>query len=186
MGTSGGQGQARALLGESPMIFITVGTQLPFDRLLKHFAEWRDQRGYSGKVVAQVGEDSRFVHPDMQLFKTLSSDEYYHWFCQAQGIVSHAGMGSILSCLDHGKRGVFMPRQYALGEHRNDHQRDTAQAFAGQYPSLAFCEDKQALFNALDTLVHAPVGAEPLERTSQDNALGRRIAEHLGLKGRTS
>jgi UDP-N-acetylglucosamine transferase subunit ALG13 len=168
------------------MIFITVGTQLPFDRLLNNVADWRERSGYSGDIVAQVGEESHFAHPDMQIVKTLSSDEYYHWFCQAQGIVSHAGMGSILSCLEHGKRGVFMPRQYALGEHRNDHQRDTARAFTGQYPSLAFCDDAPALFNALDALLSAPTDAEPIEQTSQNNTLGRRIAEHLGVKGRAS
>ncbi|WP_339119379.1 glycosyltransferase [Halomonas sp. BMC6] len=164
------------------MIFITVGTQLPFDRLLKHFAEWRDQRGYSGKVVAQVGEDSRFVHPDMQLFKTLSSDEYYHWFCQAQGIVSHAGMGSILSCLEHGKRGVFMPRQYSLGEHRNDHQLDTVKAFAGQYSSLYFCLDSQALFSALDQVTMEKHEAVVNEKNG-DNTLGMNIAKYLKLRG---
>lgn len=167
------------------MIFITVGTQLPFDRLLESFAEWRDNSGYSGEVVAQVGEGSRFARSDIQIVKTLSSDEYYHWFCKAQGIVSHAGMGSILSCLEHGKRGVFMPRQYALGEHRNDHQMDTAKAFADQYPSLAFCADKQALFTALDALINVPQDDQPLGQSSQSNELGRRIAEHLGLRGRT-
>lgn len=168
------------------MIFITVGTQLPFDRLLESFAEWRNSRGYSGQVVAQVGEESRFTHPEMQVVKTLSSEEYYHWFCQAQGIVSHAGMGSILSCLDHSKRGVFMPRQYALGEHRNDHQLDTAKAFNGQYPSLAFCSDKQALFTALDGLIDATTEQEPLSQPNQNSELGRRIAEYLGLKGHVS
>lgn len=168
------------------MIFITVGTQLPFDRLLETFAEWRDTSSYTGEVVAQVGEGSQFTHPDMTIFKTLSSDEYYYWFCQAQGIVSHAGMGSILSCLDHGKRGVFLPRQYVLAEHRNDHQLDTAKAFTGQYPTLAFCSDKQAFFNALDELIKPDAKFQPLGQQRQNNALGHHIAEHLGLKGRKS
>lgn len=166
------------------MIFITVGTQLPFDRLLETFVEWFDISGYAGEVVAQVGEESQFTHPDMKVFKTLSSDEYYQWFCQAQGVVSHAGMGGILSCLDHGKRGVFLPRQYALAEHRNDHQLDTAKAFAGQYPTLAFCLDKQAFFSALDALVSSNTARQTPGPQSQNHALGQHIVEHLGLKSR--
>ncbi|AVI62906.1 glycosyltransferase [Halomonas sp. GFAJ-1] len=166
------------------MIFITVGTQLPFDRLLETFAEWRDTSGYIGEVVAQVGESSEFTHPHMKVFKTLSSDEYYQWFCQAQGIVSHAGMGSILSCLDHGKRGVFLPRQYALAEHRNDHQLDTAKAFTGRFPTLSFCSNKQAFFTALDELINPDAAYQLSGQKSQNNELGRHIAEHLGIKGR--
>lgn len=166
------------------MIFITVGTQLPFDRLLETFAEWCDTSGYAGEVIAQVGEDSQFTHPDMKVFTTLSSEEYYHWFCQAQGIVSHAGMGSILSCLDHGKRGVFLPRQYALAEHRNDHQLDTAKAFAGQYPTLSFCSDKQSFFAALDALTKPGALHHTASQQDQSNALGRNIADYLKLKGK--
>ncbi|MFC7367399.1 glycosyltransferase [Vreelandella zhaodongensis] len=165
------------------MIFITVGTQLPFDRLLEYFDEWRNQVGYAGKVVAQVGEGSQFSSPTIEMFETLSSEEYYQWFCQADGVVSHAGMGSILSCLDHRKRGVFLPRQHALGEHRNDHQRDTAEAFEGKYPSLVFCTEKEAFFNALTSLVDA--SQSPVDSTSVEtnNELGSNIATYLGLKG---
>lgn len=166
------------------MIFITVGTQLPFDRLLESFAEWKASSGYSGEVIAQVGMGSHFTHPDMTIVNTLSSDEYYHWFCQAQGIVSHAGMGSILSCLEHGKRGVFMPRQYALGEHRNDHQRDTASAFAGQYPSLAFCYDKQAFFSALDVWQRQEANDCCARDKSESGVLGVNIANYLKLRGK--
>lgn len=165
------------------MIFITVGTQLPFDRLLEYFEEWRTDVGYSGKVVAQIGEDSHFSSPSIEIFKTLSSEQYYHWFCQAEGIVSHTGMGSILSCLDHDKRGVFLPRQYALGEHRNDHQLDTAQAFSGKYPTLEFCADKAAFFSALNKLIDRRDPQVALVDQESSSELGDNIATYLGIKG---
>jgi len=165
------------------MIFITVGTQLPFDRLLEYFEEWRTDVGYSGKVVAQIGEDSHFNSPSIEIFKTLSSEQYYHWFCQAEGIVSHTGMGSILSCLDHDKRGVFLPRQYALGEHRNDHQLDTAQAFSGKYPTLEFCADKAAFFSALNKLIDRRDPQVALVDQESSSELGDNIATYLGIKG---
>lgn len=165
------------------MIFITVGTQLPFDRLLEYFDEWRAGVGYTGKVVAQIGEGSHFGSPSIEVFKTLSSEQYYHWFCEADGIVSHAGMGSILSCLDHNKRGVFLPRQYALGEHRNDHQLDTAQAFAGKYPTLEFCADKVAFFSALNKLLDTRTPQVATVDKVSSNELGDKISTYLGIKG---
>lgn len=164
------------------MIFITVGTQLPFDRLLEYFDEWRTEVGYTGKVVAQIGEDSHFSSPLIEIFKTLSSEQYYYWFCQADGIVSHTGMGSILSCLDHDKRGVFLPRQYALGEHRNDHQLDTAQAFAGKYPTLEFCADKPAFFSALNKLIATHDSQVATVDKESSSELGNNIATYLGIK----
>ncbi|MBZ5486433.1 glycosyl transferase family 28 [Halomonas aquamarina] len=163
------------------MIFITVGTQLPFDRLLEYFADWQSEAEYKGKVVAQVGQGSRFSSSSMEIYQNLSSDEYYHWFRQAEGIVSHTGMGSILSCLDYGKRGVFLAREYSLSEHRNDHQLDTTKAFENRYPSLAFCTQKEAFHAALDELVRAK--DEPLEPAQSENGmLGCQIADYLGLK----
>lgn len=167
------------------MIFITVGTQLPFDRLLEYFDEWRGQVNYSGKVVAQVGEGSQFSSSSIEIFKTLSSEDYYQRFCEADGIVSHAGMGSILSCLDHKKRGVFLPRQHALNEHRNDHQRDTVEAFDGKYPSLSFCTEKEAFFNALNDLINTSRSPVDVMSVEKNNELGSNIATYLGLKGAT-
>ena len=74
------------------MIFITVGTQLPFDRMLTYIAQWLEKSGYTGNVVAQVGEESHFESDSMVIYKTLSSDQYYQLFSQAEVVVSHAGM----------------------------------------------------------------------------------------------
>ncbi len=168
------------------MIFITVGTQLPFDRLMEYFAEWYERSEYKGKVIAQVGENSKFQNSKFEIVESLTSDQYYRWFTQADGIVSHAGMGSILSCLEYGKRGVFLPRKYALAEHRNDHQLDTANAFKEEYATLTFCSDKLAFFDAMDSLMEN-VGTEVLLAEPQvQSELGQNIAKYLGLKGKLS
>lgn len=165
------------------MIFITVGTQLPFDRMLTYVAQWLEKSGYTGSVVAQVGEESHFESDSMVIYKTLSSDQYYQLFSQAEVVVSHAGMGSILSCLDNQKRGVFLPREFAYSEHRNDHQLDTANAFANQYPSLTFCFDRNAFHAALDACVAQAANGIPIAAfdNTSDNTLGRRIGAYLGL-----
>ena len=56
-------------------------------------------------------------------------DEFNELFRKARLIVSHAGMGTILSALQQHKPIVIFPRIAALGEHRNEHQLATAKKF---------------------------------------------------------
>ena len=66
-------------------------------------------------------------------------------------VISHAGMGSIITALELGKRIIVMPRRASLGEHRNDHQLATAKRFAEQGRIMvAFTE--QELVDRLDQL----------------------------------
>ena len=44
----------------------------------------------------------------------------------AEMIVSHAGMGTILTALRYRKPILILPRKAGFGEHRNDHQLATA------------------------------------------------------------
>ncbi|MGP9799112.1 glycosyltransferase [Halomonas sp. 86] len=162
------------------MIFITVGTQLPFDRLLNYFSEWQIKVGYKGEVVAQIGEDSLFISSNMKLYKKLSMDEYYLWFCRADCIVSHAGIGSVLSCLDHNKKGVFLARKCSLSEHRNDHQLDTVSAFSNQYPALKFCMEKLAFQDGLNELVNEE-SPQVIQPNSNASDLGKKISFYLGF-----
>ena len=68
---------------------------------------------------------------------------------KAKVIVSHAGMGSILTAIEAGKPVILMPRRADLGEHRNDHQRDTAAEMA-TLSNVTVVEDGAALARALN------------------------------------
>ena len=66
-------------------------------------------------------------------------------------MISHAGMGSIITALELGKRIIVMPRRANLGEHRNDHQLATAKRLSEQGRIMvAFTE--QELVDKLDQL----------------------------------
>lgn len=106
------------------MIFVTVGTQLPFDRLVRAIDDWAGRNGRSD-VIAQIGEsDYKPRHIDYQ--PHVTPRQFSQHVAGAECIVSHAGMGTILSALGTGKPLVVMPRRAELGEHRNDHQLATA------------------------------------------------------------
>lgn len=110
------------------MIFVTVGTQLAFDRLTAAVDDWAGGAAQR-EVFAQIGPSSlRPRHIEYAQF--TSPEECTERMQAATAIVAHAGVGTILTALELGKPLLIMPRRAALGEHRNDHQLATAERFA--------------------------------------------------------
>jgi UDP-N-acetylglucosamine transferase subunit ALG13 len=108
------------------MIFVTIGTQLPFDRLIRIIDELAPQ--LNEEVVAQVYQCG-FMPKNIRTIDFLAPDEFNTLFDKARLIISHAGMGTILSALQKDKPIIVFPRIAALGEHRNEHQLATANKF---------------------------------------------------------
>jgi UDP-N-acetylglucosamine transferase subunit ALG13 len=104
-----------------------VGTQLPFDRLVRVVDEWAGRTGRTD-VVAQVGP-GKFVPQYIQAQPYISPPQFARNVDEAELIISHAGMGTILNALGVGKPILVLPRLAKLGEHRNDHQLATARRF---------------------------------------------------------
>lgn len=120
------------------MIYVTVGTQLPFDRLVKIVEEWATANRVP--MVAQVGPSKlSFTWADARPF--FSPIEAHNHLKGADFVVGHAGMGTILSALELGRPLIIFPRRFALGEHRNDHQMATARKFVG-YPGVNVAFDE--------------------------------------------
>lgn len=101
-------------------VFLTIGAQMPFDRLVKAVDDWAEVHT-DVQVFAQVGSTSyRPRHIDFVEF--IEPAEFHDRISWADVIVSHAGMGSILTALRCGKPMLVMPRLGRLHETRNDHQ----------------------------------------------------------------
>ena len=109
------------------MIFVTVGTQLAFPRLVSAVDRIAPALGH---VVAQTGPDPA-AYGNLERHEFLDPVEYAERFGAARVVVAHAGIGTILSAMQSAKPLVLMPRRAALGEHRNDHQMATARRLAG-------------------------------------------------------
>lgn len=110
------------------MIFVTVGAQMPFDRLVGWVDDWADAAGRDD-VVAQIGPTS-FVPRRLRVLPFLDPPEFRRTMEAADVIVSHAGMGTILTALELGKPILVVARLGRQGETRNDHQVATAERFA--------------------------------------------------------
>ena len=108
------------------MIFVTVGVQLPFDRLVRTVDEWAARTERSA-VFAQIGA-SRWKPSYLRWTDFLDPAQHRERMESADVLIAHAGMGSILTALELGKPILIMPRQANLKEHRNDHQIATAKS----------------------------------------------------------
>ena len=131
------------------MIFVTVGAQMPFDRLVKTVDQWAGSRRRDD-VFAQIGPTD-YCPSSIQWTKFMEPEEFRRRFEAARVIVAHAGTGSIITALQVGKPILIMPRRASLRETRNDHQVATAEQFR-RFGSVAVAWDEKELIARLEVI----------------------------------
>lgn len=97
---------------------------MPFDRLVKVVDAWAGETGRTD-VFAQIGEGG-WEPRNIEFSQFLQPPEFRKRFQASRVVISHAGMGTILTALLHGKPILVMPKRASLHEHRNEHQLATA------------------------------------------------------------
>ena len=108
-----------AVRGEVRRALVTLGTErFPFPEAV---ASTRALLGES-EVFWQVGST-----PDPQLRRWATPEAMRTACADADVVVTHAGVGSILMALTLGKLPVVLPRRRARGEHVDDHQLEIAE-----------------------------------------------------------
>lgn len=106
------------------MIFVTIGSMFPFDRLIRGVDGWAEANPGS-KLLAQIGAGD-YVPAHMSHVRKLSQTDFTRTVAEADLIVAHAGMGSVITASQYNKPIVMMPRLQQWGEHNTDHQIATA------------------------------------------------------------
>ena len=141
------------------MIFVTVGAQMPFDRMIRAVDDWAGSRGRYD-VFAQIGE-TEYRPRNIRYSQFLDPHTFRQKVEKADAIVAHAGMGSILTALEFGKPILVFPRRGDLKETRNDHQIDTAQQLVAQ-GRVTVAMDESEMMERLDLILslrgQTPVG----------------------------
>jgi len=154
------------------MILLTVGTQLPFDRLVRLMDDMAPS--LAEPVVAQIGRGT-YLPTNMIWHRVIEPVEFETYVSEASFIVSHAGIGSILTAERHNKPIVLFPRTSYLGEHRNEHQMATATMISGR-PGLAVANDEAQLRVAVH---NPPVEEVPVPRRRSRDEMCRAINNFL-------
>jgi UDP-N-acetylglucosamine transferase subunit ALG13 len=150
------------------VIFVTVGTQLAFDRMVRAVDEWAERAGRED-IFAQIGP-TELVPRHIAYKAFVNPQEFAEHARSAAAIVAHAGMGSILTALQYGKPILIMPRRASLGEQRNDHQLATAARFEGR-PGVLVAHDESELPAMLDRLTELR-GGEPIPPFASPGLIG--------------
>jgi beta-1,4-N-acetylglucosaminyltransferase len=123
------------------MIFITVGSEYPFDRLIRAMDELIENGVIQTGVFAQIGH-GRYLPRNMGWAETITRSAFEKKVADASGVIAHAGMGTILSCLKAQKPLLVVPRLKKYGEIVSDHQVATAKKFESLNYLLAAYDEK--------------------------------------------
>lgn len=130
------------------MIFVAVGTQFAFDRLIRYVDEWCGANFHQG--IAQIAE-GEYLPKYIKYNKFMTTDVFNQHLNQADLIISHAGMGNIITAVEAHKPIIVMNRQYELGEHRNNHQADGLE-WMGQLPGVYTASTQEQLLALLNRM----------------------------------
>jgi len=155
------------------MIFLTVGTQFPFDRLVRAVDSIIDKGLISEILFAQIGESS-YKPRNFESAACLEKGVFDDYMRQASGIIGHAGMGTITMALCNHKPLLVMPRLKRYHEVVNDHQLAIAKKFSefGYILAVYDAKDLPEGVRRLESFV-------PLDRKTNPEAVADRIVRFL-------
>jgi len=140
-----GAGRWAIIQGKRVLIFVTVGSELAFDRMLSVVDAWAADSGED--IFAQTGP-SELSLTNIRHKPFLSPDEFNQHVMDCSVMIAHAGMGSILAAMQQGRPIIIIPRRVKFRETRNDHQVATTQELssrAGIFAAMDEAELKQQL-----------------------------------------
>ena len=155
------------------MIFLTVGTQFPFDRLVRAVDKALELGKLAEEVLAQIG-DSPYRPRNFEAVPELEKSVFDKHFREADGVISHAGMGSITMALENRKPLLVMPRLKKYGEVVNDHQVAIAKKFEKLGHLLVAYSDDELLDK-----IKFLRGFVPQKREFHCEAVAARISDFL-------
>lgn len=108
------------------MIFVTLGTQ---DKQFKRLLDAVDKLETDEKIIAQIGSTD-FSSAKMEIYKYMTIDEFTKYMKEARVIITHAGVGTIITGLKLHKKMIVAARRKEFKEHVNDHQMQILDNFS--------------------------------------------------------
>ena len=82
------------------------------------------------EVIVQAGYTKyQPKSENMKVLDFISREELDTLEQEANFIITHGGVGSIITSLEKGKKVIAVPRLHEYGEHVNDHQKEIVEKF---------------------------------------------------------
>lgn len=113
------------------MILVTLGTQdKKFYRLLDAIQKQIDLGIIKDNVVVQAGCTADYESKDMEIFDLIPMEEFDNLISKCDILITHGGVGSIITGLKNNKKVIAAARLSKFKEHTNDHQLQIIENFS--------------------------------------------------------
>ena len=133
------------------MILVLLGTQNnSFYRLLREIEKNIEDGTIKEEVNVQAGY-TKYESDKMKIIDLMSKEQLNKFQDEADLIITHGGVGSIISSIEKRKKVIAVPRMHEYGEHVNNHQKEIVKDFndKGYIIGIEKVEDlKQAIINS--------------------------------------
>lgn len=130
------------------LIFVVLGTQkFQFNRLLKKIDEIA---GKDYDFFAQIG-NSNYTPNNYSYCKFMDKQQFDYYVEECEFIITHSGVGSIISALKKDKTVIVVPRKAEYGEHIDNHQMEIAEVFS-QKGYVVACDDIEKLKDCMEQI----------------------------------
>src|SRR5574344_1890433 len=110
------------------MIFVTLGTQdKNFKRLLVAIDKYAELK--KEKIIVQSGY-TKYKSDNLEIHDFLEPKEFNKYMKECDLLITHGGVGSIMTGLKNNKKVIAVARLKKYDEHTNDHQLEIIEEFA--------------------------------------------------------
>lgn len=131
------------------MTLVILGTQdKVFPRLLEAIEKQIELGNLKGEVVVQAGS-TKFESKYMKIFDLIPMKQFDELLSKSDLIITHGGVGTILSALRKDKKVIVVPRLAKYQEHENDHQLEIVDSFS-KLGYILPCKDLKELSGVLE------------------------------------
>lgn len=144
------------------MILVLLGTQNnQFTRLLQEIEKCIDNGIINQRVVVQAGF-TKFESSKMNIFDLKPREVVENLADEAEFIITHGGVGSILMAIKKNKKVIAVPRLSEFNEHVNDHQRQIVEIFndKGYIIGVQNIEDLSEAIKQIDEFIPKPYNGD--------------------------
>ena len=156
------------------MILVTLGTQdKSFKRLLDAIQKEIDKGNIKDRVVVQAG-CTEYESNDMEIFDLIDRDKFSELIKECDLLITHGGVGSILTGLKNNKKIITAPRLKEYKEHTNNHQLEIIEKFAIKGLILPLYD-----FDKLDEVLKEVHKFKPKKYQSNTDNMSKLIEDYI-------
>jgi len=156
------------------MILVTLGTQdKKFTRLLDAVQKQIDNGNIKDEVIVQAG-CTKYESKDMKIFDLIDQEEFKKLISECDLLITHGGVGSILTGLKNNKKVIAAARLSKYKEHMNDHQLQIIEKFTKSGYILELND-----FDKLDEVIKKSKKFKPKKYQSNTDNMVKLISDYI-------